>query len=69
MTVAEVKSMSLLEKLQLMEAIWLDLREHVDGCAIPAEHKSLLDERRRRVASGESSLRSWDEVKNSLGRK
>lgn len=51
-----------------MESIWLDLREHAQESPIPAEHKALLDERRRRVASGEAALHDWDEVKRSIGR-
>ena len=68
MTIAEIKALSLSEKLQIMEAIWLDLREHADTCPIPAEHQELLDERRRRVESGEVEIRDWDDVKYDIGR-
>ncbi len=68
MTIPDVKELSLREKLQIMEAIWLDMREHVDTCPIPPEHRALLNSRRERVASGEASIRDWDEVKNSISR-
>ena len=68
MTITDIKELSLSEKLQIMEAIWLDLREHVDACPIPPEHRALLDSRRERVKSGEAFIRDWDEVKNSIGR-
>ena len=68
MTTAEVKDLSLSEKLQIMEAIWLDLRDHVDACPISPETRTLLDSRRERVVSGEAALRDWDEVKHSIGR-
>jgi len=67
MNVAEIKDMSLTEKLQAMEIIWDDLKEIVEDCPLPVEHRNLLDERKKRVASGETNLRNWDEVKGSLG--
>ena len=68
MTVAEVKKMSLKDKLQIMEAIWQDLRDHVDECPISPQTREMLDSRRERVASGEASLQDWDTVKHSIGR-
>ncbi len=69
MSVAEIKALPLREKLQIMEEIWLDLRERVAGMAIPEDHRKLLDARRARVESGQSRLREWDEVKNGIGRR
>ena len=48
MTVADVKKLPVEEKLRLMEALWLDLREHADQAEIPEAHRKLLDERRAR---------------------
>ena len=68
MGIADIKKLSLREKLQVMEIIWDDLRGVVEGADIPQAHKDLLDERRNRVASGNVELRSWDEVKDSIGK-
>ena len=68
MTVADLAKLSLREKLQLMEAIWEDLRGHVDAMGVPDEHRQILDERRSRVASGEATILDWDKVKHTLGR-
>jgi len=68
LTVADVAKLLLREKLQLMEAIWEDLRGRVDAIEIPEKHRRILDERRARVASGEATLLDWDRVKHSLGR-
>jgi hypothetical protein len=62
MTVADLAKLSLREKLQLMEAIWEDLRGRVDAMEVPAEHRRILDERRSRIASGEATLLDWDQV-------
>jgi glutamine synthetase len=68
MSVIEISNLSQVEKLQVMEAIWLDLREHVDGAEVPADHQEILDARRQRVMSGESTLQDWDSIKDSIGR-
>lgn len=67
-TVSEVKDLPVREKLQLMEAIWEDLRTHFENSDPPASHRELLDERRRRVEEGQACLLDWDEVKLTLGR-
>ena len=67
MTVADVKKLPVEEKLRLMEALWLDLREHADQAEIPKAHRRLLDERRARVESGEARLHNWDDVKDHIG--
>jgi Putative addiction module component len=68
MIVADIAKLSLREKLQIMEAIWEDLRGRVNAMDVPDEHRRILDERRARIASGEANLLEWDQVKHSLGR-
>ena len=68
MSIAEVNKLTLREKLQIMEAIWIDLRQHVDALDAPQEHRDLLDSRRNRVASGHAALHDWDQVKHTIGR-
>ena len=68
MSIADIKKLSLREKLQVMEMIWDDLRGTVEGADVPQAHKDLLDERRHRVSTGEAKIHSWDEVKGSIGR-
>jgi putative addiction module component (TIGR02574 family) len=66
MTVAEAKAMPIGQKFQIMEAIWEDLRERFESMPVSDEVKALLDERRERVARGESRLLDWDQVKERL---
>jgi putative addiction module component (TIGR02574 family) len=67
MTVADISKLSLREKLQVMEAIWEDLRGRIDVIDVPDEHRRILDDRRARVESGESAVLPWDRVKHSFG--
>jgi len=69
MSVADIQRMPLAEKLQLMEALWDDLRSHVKESPIPEWHKELLDERRKAVESGKEEVLEWDDVKDTIGRR
>jgi len=52
----------------MMETLRDDLRKHFEQAEIPETNRELLVSRRQRVASGESKLLDWDEVKSSVGR-
>ncbi len=69
MSVSDISELPLLEKFQIMEAIWADLSARVDQFEIPPEHLQLLEERRAKIASGEMKLLKWDEVKHTIGRR
>jgi hypothetical protein len=69
MSIAEVRSLPLREKLQIMEAIWEDLSSRVDTMEISPGERELLDSRVQRVRDGETEIHDWDSVKNSIGRK
>ncbi len=68
MDIAEIRRLPLREKLQLMEALWEDLRSNAGDIPVPDWHKELLDERRKAVEEGQEEILDWDQVKNSLGR-
>ena len=68
MTADEVKRLPIEQKIQIMEALWEDLRERFERPEIPASVEGLLDERRERVGSGQAKLLDWDSIKEGLGR-
>ncbi len=67
MTAEEVKALPTAEKLQLMEALWEDLRVRFEQSDIPPRVKDLLDARRARVLAGAMQILDWDAVKASIG--
>jgi hypothetical protein len=69
MSIAEVRSLPLREKRQILEAIWEDLSSHVDSMEIPPGERELLAARIARVRDGETEVHEWDSVKHSLGRR
>jgi putative addiction module component (TIGR02574 family) len=65
MTTDEIKNLPIEQKIQIMEVLWEDLRERFE---ISEQQKKLLDERRKRVRTGQAQLLDWDSVKASIGR-
>lgn len=65
----QIKALPVSEKIQIMETIWEDFRVKYDEMDISSEMKSLLDQRRQRVLSGQSRLVEWDDVKHQIGRR
>ncbi len=68
MSIAEIRQLPLHEKLQIMEALWDDLRSNADAVLTPDWHKQLLDARRKAVSEGRERVLEWDEIKDSLGK-
>jgi putative addiction module component (TIGR02574 family) len=69
MTLTDIRKLPVREKLQIMEALWEDLRSEVQEESIPDWHKELLDSRRKAVEEGKEKILDWDEVKDSLGKR
>ena len=67
MSIAEIRQLPLHEKLQIMEALWEDLRSNADAVLVPDWQKNLLDARRKAVLEGKEQVLDWDDVKGSLG--
>jgi len=68
MSVEEIRSLPVEQKMQLLDALWEDMLERFEKSKIYPEHIELLRARRERVESGASKLLDWDQVKSSLGR-
>ena len=64
-----LKDMSLQEKLAAMESLWEDLARTPDAIESPAWHKDILDERRQRLAEGQSRYIDWETAKADIRNK
>ena len=58
--------MTVQEKLNLMERIWVNLSQNADDLPSPQWHGDLLDRRRKAVLSGETTFEEWEIVKQRL---
>ena len=61
--------MTLEEKLAAMELLWEDLARTPEAVESPAWHKDILDERRQRLAEGESRFIDWETAKAEIRKK
>lgn len=68
MTAEEIRTLPMAQKIQIMEAIWEDLRDRFEQSELPQQLKNLLDQRRARVHEGSAKVLDWDTVKSSIGR-
>lgn len=66
MSVTEISQLPLLEKLRIMEVIWEDHRQRADRIDVSPAQRELLEGRRARVASGQSRILDWDNVKSGI---
>lgn len=64
-----LKDMSLHEKLAAMESLWEDIARTPEAIESPAWHKDILDERRQRVAEGQSQFIDWEAAKANIRNK
>jgi Putative addiction module component len=67
MTTIDLVGMPVAEKLKLMETLWDSLCVQATGdIGTPAWHVEVLEERLRRLASGEDSVAPWKEAKERI---
>ena len=61
-----LETMSVNDKLQAMESIWLSFSQNYDEMESPAWHADVLAEREARVANGTARIEDWETAKRSL---
>lgn len=68
MTISEdqIAKMSRAEKVQLMEAIWIDLSRSDDAVESPVWHETLLRETEAKYSQGEEPVWDWEDAKRDL---
>lgn len=59
-------SMSVPEKLMAIDTIWDSLCKSPESVPVPEWHKRELEERIKRLESGEAQLLDWEDVKSQL---
>lgn len=69
LTVLDLDQMTIPEKIQLMEALWVDLSRHADAVELPAWHAHALRETEQRLAEGKEVAVDWETAKNELRRR
>jgi putative addiction module component (TIGR02574 family) len=64
MNITNIKNMSTIERLQVMEEIWDSFTFEKSDLESPEWHKKILNERRANIAGGKANFITLDELKN-----
>jgi hypothetical protein len=62
----QIDQLSLEEKLEIMEALWQDLRRNTDQVPVPQWHKDILDKREQMIETSEAKFDDWDSAKKRI---
>ena len=65
----EIKRLSHIEELKVMEALWKDLSGEEEKYDSPALHEDALKETENRMNSGIEEIVDWDIAKKNLRKK
>ena len=63
MNIQEIKKMSRIERVQTMEALWDSLIDEESEVESPEWHQDILEERKRKIESGEAEFISLKELR------
>ncbi len=61
-----LKEMTLGEKFMTIEMVWDDICHNSPDFQSPSWHKKILEERDKKIASGEDKLIDWEDAKISM---
>jgi len=65
MTIVEISKMSVLERLQTMEALWDSLTREPGVIKSPSWHEEILSDRKEKIKSGDANFISLEELKSN----
>ena len=68
MTITEISKMSVVERLQAMEALWDSLTHESTEIRSPEWHEEILSVRKEKVESGNANFISLEELKSKHGK-
>jgi len=63
MNTIETKKMSMIERLQAMEALWNSLLDEESEIESPDWHQDILEERKKKIENGKAEFISLEELK------
>lgn len=63
MNTIEIKKMSIIERLQVMEALWDSLLYEESEIESPEWHRDILEDRKRKMKNGKAEFISLEKLK------
>lgn len=65
-TQQDVVLLPLNEKIALMETLWTEISRVDEDVEVPKWHTDILDERERKIRSGEAKFIPWKDAKRQI---
>ena len=65
MIALEIKKMSTIERLQIMETLWDSFREEESKIESPEWHRDILEERKNKIETGDAEFNTLEELRAS----
>jgi putative addiction module component (TIGR02574 family) len=65
----QLGTMTVSEKLDLLEALWDDLSQNPEQVPSPDWHREILEERREDLQAGREQLEDWEKAKQDIRRR
>jgi hypothetical protein len=69
MIAAEIKRMSLAERMETMELLWRAISSEADSVVSPAWHGEILRKRRAKIESGKAKFLTLAQLKKRLDKR
>jgi putative addiction module component (TIGR02574 family) len=57
-------NLSIEEKLLIVQKLWDNIASEQKKLEVPVEHKMLLMQRIKKIESGKTSFKNWEDIKN-----
>ena len=61
-----IETISVAEKMRLLESVWESLCAHPTDVQSPDWHREVLEDRKRRLADGRATVSTWADAKARL---
>ena len=68
MSIAEIKKMTPIERIQTMELLWDVMSHEEEEIVSPNWHEEILNERKKNINSGKTNFISLDQLKNKFNK-
>ena len=65
----EIKKLTNEQKLKLIDELWESIDQDIINAALESEEEQILRERMEKYEKGETTFRSWDDVKKEIEEK
>ena len=65
-TIPAIEDMTPTQKIELMEALWANMREEVEKSPPPGWHLRILEEREKALANGDDEFIDWNDAKDYI---